>query len=121
MAVAAALISTESGVEVGAKTCFFGELGLTGEVRAVPFADLRLREAEKLGFERFIVPASNKRRLEELPAALLNRCSWMRDARDLFELFDGPGNGQSGVRRPRPPYAPRGAAAAAEPEAGQFD
>ena len=57
--VAAALISTESGVEVGAKTCFFGEIGLTGEVRAVPFADQRLREAEKLGFKTIFVSKYN--------------------------------------------------------------
>jgi DNA repair protein RadA/Sms len=37
----------------------FGELGLTGEVRPVPFGDERLREAAKQGFRRAIVPAAN--------------------------------------------------------------
>lgn len=89
MAVAASLISTETGVEVPAKACFFGEIGLTGEARAVPFADLRLREADKLGFERFVLPASNRKRLEELPKSILDRCAWVRDVRDLHEHFVG--------------------------------
>jgi DNA repair protein RadA/Sms len=41
----------------------FGEVGLAGEVRAVPRAALRLAEAKKLGFTRAIVPAGNLDRL----------------------------------------------------------
>ncbi len=52
LAVAAALISTETGVEVDAKTVFFGEIGLTGEVRAVSFVEQRVRESEKLGIPK---------------------------------------------------------------------
>ena len=37
----------------------FGELGLTGEVRPVPFGEERLREAAKQGFRRALVPESN--------------------------------------------------------------
>ena len=37
----------------------FGELGLTGEVRPVPFGEERLREAAKQGFRRALVPAAN--------------------------------------------------------------
>jgi DNA repair protein RadA/Sms len=37
----------------------FGELGLTGEVRPVPFGEERLREAAKQGFRRAVVPAAN--------------------------------------------------------------
>lgn len=99
--VAAALISTESGVEVDAKTCFFGEIGLTGEARAVPFADLRLREAEKLGFESFVLPESNRKRLLDLPESTLRRCAWIRDVRDLQRLFEAP------VRSPKA-SAPKG-------------
>ncbi len=42
----------------------FGEVGLTGEVRAVPRPGLRLAEARKLGFSRAIVPHSSAERLE---------------------------------------------------------
>lgn len=41
----------------------FGEIGLAGEVRAVPRAGLRLQEAQKLGFTRAIVPRGNLERL----------------------------------------------------------
>jgi DNA repair protein RadA/Sms len=37
----------------------FGELGLTGEIRPVPFGEERLREAAKQGFARAVVPAQN--------------------------------------------------------------
>ena len=37
----------------------FGELGLAGEVRPVPFGEERLREAAKHGFRRAIVPRAN--------------------------------------------------------------
>jgi DNA repair protein RadA/Sms len=37
----------------------FGELGLTGEIRPVPFGEERLREAAKQGFRRALVPAAN--------------------------------------------------------------
>jgi DNA repair protein RadA/Sms len=37
----------------------FGELGLTGEIRPVPFGDERLREAAKQGFRRALVPGAN--------------------------------------------------------------
>ncbi|HEY0941830.1 MAG TPA: DNA repair protein RadA [Steroidobacter sp.] len=42
----------------------FGELGLAGEVRPVPYGEERLREAAKHGFERAIVPEANKPRRE---------------------------------------------------------
>jgi DNA repair protein RadA/Sms len=37
----------------------FGEVGLGGEVRAIPQPALRLREAARMGFERCIVPQAN--------------------------------------------------------------
>ncbi len=85
--VAAALISTETGIEVDAKTCFFGEIGLTGEVRAVSFAEARLREAEKLGFETIVMPASNKKHLASLPQRLLKQIIWVREIGDLLKVF----------------------------------
>jgi DNA repair protein RadA/Sms len=40
----------------------FGELGLAGEIRPVPYGEERLREAVKHGFTRAIVPAANEPR-----------------------------------------------------------
>jgi DNA repair protein RadA/Sms len=61
LAVAAALMSAQRGRPLPADAVFFGEVGLAGEVRAVAQADLRLREAAKLGFARAFVPAAKKR------------------------------------------------------------
>jgi DNA repair protein RadA/Sms len=44
-------------------TAAFGEVGLGGEVRAVPMAEIRLNEAAKMGFTRVLLPASNAERL----------------------------------------------------------
>ena len=56
MAVAAALVSSVSGVPVPPETVVFGEIGLSGEVRPVGQADVRLKEASKLGFTRAFTP-----------------------------------------------------------------
>ena len=40
-------------------------MGLTGEVRSVNLIDKRLKEAEKLGFKKCIIPESNKKLLKE--------------------------------------------------------
>ncbi|HVZ69828.1 MAG TPA: DNA repair protein RadA [Rhizomicrobium sp.] len=60
LAAAAALISSFSGESVPAETVFFGELSLSGDVRPAPQAELRLKEAAKLGFARAYVPEGTK-------------------------------------------------------------
>lgn len=59
LAVAAALISSLSGKPVPANMIVFGEVGLSGEVRACPQPELRLKEAEKLGFEKALLPPAS--------------------------------------------------------------
>jgi DNA repair protein RadA/Sms len=58
LAVAAALISALSERPVPADVVLFGEVALSGEIRPVAHAPLRLREAAKLGFDRALVPGS---------------------------------------------------------------
>lgn len=60
-AVLAAVSSVRDQPLAGKLVCF-GELGLAGEVRPVPFGEERLKEAAKHGFERAIVPEANKPR-----------------------------------------------------------
>jgi DNA repair protein RadA/Sms len=60
LAAAAALISSFSGEALPAETVFFGELSLSGDVRPAPQAELRLKEAAKLGFARAYVPEGTK-------------------------------------------------------------
>ncbi|MCB0351127.1 MAG: DNA repair protein RadA, partial [Bdellovibrionales bacterium] len=65
LAVAAAMISSLHGDEINAHTVFFGEIGLTGEVRAATFAVERLREIQKLGFKSAVLPMGNKKHVEK--------------------------------------------------------
>jgi len=56
LAVVAALISSETGKTVPAETVFFGEVGLGGEIRSVPKAAIRLKEAQRIGLKKAYVP-----------------------------------------------------------------
>jgi DNA repair protein RadA/Sms len=56
LAVAAALVSAATGRPTDAGAVYFGEVGLSGEVRQVAQAEARLKEAQKLGFERAVLP-----------------------------------------------------------------
>jgi DNA repair protein RadA/Sms len=58
LAVAAALISSLTGGSLPRDAVYFGEIGLSGSVRAVSHAGLRLKEAAKLGFQRAFAPQS---------------------------------------------------------------
>jgi DNA repair protein RadA/Sms len=60
LAVAAALISALSERPVPADAVAFGEIALSGEVRPVAHAPLRMKEAAKLGFDRAWGPAAVK-------------------------------------------------------------
>ncbi|MEZ5773704.1 MAG: DNA repair protein RadA [Hyphomicrobiaceae bacterium] len=57
-AAAAALVSSLSGVPLPQDCIYFGEVSLSGAVRAASHAAIRLKEAQKLGFRRAVVPAS---------------------------------------------------------------
>ena len=59
LAIMAAILSSTADVSIDTKTCFAGELGLSGEVRPVPRIEKRIAEAEKLGFQRFFLSKYN--------------------------------------------------------------
>ena len=60
LAVAAALISALAERPVPAGAVTFGEIALSGEVRPVAHAEIRLKESAKLGFESALVPAGRE-------------------------------------------------------------
>ena len=64
LAIVMALISSYKDRPVDEKTVIFGEVGLSGEVRAVSMAEQRVHEAVKLGFERCILPAVNLEKMK---------------------------------------------------------
>lgn len=57
LAVLAAVLSSNMDIALDAETCLCGEVGLAGEIRPVNRLEQRIREAEKLGFARIIIPA----------------------------------------------------------------
>ncbi len=72
LAVAKALLSAKTGKAVDHTSCFFGELGLTGETRAGAFCEERIKEAVKLGFQHIYIPLSNKKNLHLTSKELKN-------------------------------------------------
>jgi DNA repair protein RadA/Sms len=64
LGVIAALASSHLNRPVDKRTVMFGEVGLTGEVRAVSRPELRVKEAARLGFNRCLLPAGNLKNLE---------------------------------------------------------
>jgi DNA repair protein RadA/Sms len=61
LAMVMALLSSYEDIPLSQKTCFAGEIGLSGEIRAVNRIDQRISEAEKLGFEKIIISKYNRR------------------------------------------------------------
>jgi DNA repair protein RadA/Sms len=70
-----AVLSSLRNRPLAQDTVCFGELGLTGEIRPVPFGEERLREAAKQGFRRALVPSANvpRRPLEGLDVTGVGR------------------------------------------------
>ncbi len=58
-AIIAAIASSYRNIPVAYDTLIFGEVGLTGEMRAVSNAQTRIAEASKLGFKTCIMPKAN--------------------------------------------------------------
>jgi DNA repair protein RadA/Sms len=60
----AAVLSSVNDRPTRDKTLICGEIGLTGEIRAVAQADKRAMEASRMGLSSIILPSGNKRQLE---------------------------------------------------------
>jgi DNA repair protein RadA/Sms len=65
LAVMAALLSSFEDIAIPHDVCFAGEVGLSGEIRAVNRIEQRIAEAEKLGFSKIIVSKYNQKGLNK--------------------------------------------------------
>jgi DNA repair protein RadA/Sms len=54
------VLSSNLDIPVSQQICFAGEIGLTGEIRAVSRIEQRISEAARLGFSQIVIPKSNK-------------------------------------------------------------
>lgn len=60
LAVVCSILSSDQDVPLDNQICFAGEIGLSGEIRAVNRIDQRISEAEKLGYKKIIISKYNK-------------------------------------------------------------
>ena len=80
LALVLAVISSYKDLPVSGKTIVFGEVGLSGEVRAVSMAQQRVQEARKLGFTRVILPQSSLEQVKNVEGIRLSGAATVRDA-----------------------------------------
>jgi DNA repair protein RadA/Sms len=66
LAIVCALLSSYEDVIIQQHICFAGEVGLSGEIRAVNRIEQRIAEAEKLGFEKIVVSKYNSKALSKI-------------------------------------------------------
>jgi DNA repair protein RadA/Sms len=85
VAVAAALISAYSGVALDGNSVYFGEASLSGAIRPVSHAAMRLKEAQKLGFTAAAAPAF--REVSDFSSAM--QITPLRHLSDLAARFAG--------------------------------
>lgn len=64
LAVIMAIISSNQDIPIPGGVVFAGEVGLSGEIRAINRVDQRIAEAEKLGFEKIYIPKYNSKGLD---------------------------------------------------------
>lgn len=65
LGIIVATASSFKNIPIPKNTVIMGEVGLTGEVRKISLIEKRLKEAEKLGFKKCIIPESNKKNLKD--------------------------------------------------------
>ncbi len=82
LAVCLAMVSSMLDKPIDDKTVAIGEVGLGGEVRNVTFLELRLREAQRIGFTKAIVPRHSLKQLDpkEFADIELVGVNYLRDA-----------------------------------------
>jgi DNA repair protein RadA/Sms len=87
LAVALAIASSVRDRPAHADIAAIGEVGLSGELRAVSQLEVRLKEARKLGFKRCVIPRSPGRRTFNLPDGLeIVACRSLQEAADAALL-----------------------------------
>ncbi len=84
LAMVMAVVSSFKNRAVDSKLAAFGEVGLSGEVRAVSLPEQRIKEAAKLGFTTCVIPAASTKNLKKIDGIKIIGVSSVRDAIDLI-------------------------------------
>ena len=84
LGIVLAIISSYKEKPIDERTICFGEVGLSGEIRAVSMAEQRVQEARKLGFEVCILPEVSKAAMQEMTSIKLIGIKNVKDAIDYL-------------------------------------
>ena len=85
LAAAVALISSLKDTVIDSETIVFGEIGLAGEIRMVNNCEQRIKESERLGFKRCIIPRQNMKKLNKASFTDIEVIG-VRNVREAFEV-----------------------------------
>lgn len=86
LAVICSLASSFKEKPIDSKTILIGEVGLTGELRGVSFIGKRLREAQKMGFEKAIIAKANFKAAKEIKTIKIIYAENISEALDVIFL-----------------------------------
>ena len=83
LAVVASVLSSNADIPIDTKSCFTGEVGLSGEIRAINLVEQRISEAEKLGFERIFISKYNQKGLDSKKFSI--KIIFVKKVTEVFE------------------------------------
>lgn len=83
LAVITSILSSYKNLAIDDDTIFFGEVGLTGEIRAVNMAEQRVLEAAKMGFKVCIMPQANREHIKVTGIKVIG----VRNIREVMEVL----------------------------------
>lgn len=84
LGIVLALVSSYKNRPIDEKTICFGEVGLSGEVRAVSMAEQRVQEAKKLGFLTCVLPEASKGSLDKISGM---KFIWVKNVKDAIDYI----------------------------------
>lgn len=84
LGIVMALVSSYKNRPIDEKMIVFGEVGLSGEVRAVNMPEQRVTEAKKLGFETCLIPSVSKEMVKEIKGIKVVGVKTVNDAINLL-------------------------------------
>ncbi len=87
LAFLSAVLSSNLDMAIVSGVCMAGEVGLSGEIRPVNRLDQRIMEAEKLGFQRILIPDFHPKRREKRPTNI--EVISVRKVEDAFRILFG--------------------------------
>jgi len=81
LAIITAIASSFMNVNIPKNIVLFGEVGLTGEVRAISMVEQRINEAKKMGFRTCILPKENAKKINDATFNIIG-------VENISEVFD---------------------------------